>query len=195
MRLWGPAPVLRLRHGVTVQAARGELAAIAARLTAAYSPRRPLSAYIIPLWMSYYQPPSIFGSFLGGTVTMVLIIACANLATMMLARGMARRRETAIRIALGASRRAIVRQVLAECALLVAAGLAIGVLLTIWALHVIPHFATPYVPNIGDLEPVPSWRVFSFALGATIATILIAGALPALRAASPDPSEPMKEGA
>lgn len=195
IRLWGPIPVLRLRRGVTIQAARGELAAIAARLTAAYSPRRPLGARIIPLWMSYYQPPSIFGSFLGGTVTMVLIIACANLATMMLARGMARRRETAIRIALGASRRVVISHVLAECTLIVVAGLAIGVLLTVWSLRIIPHFATPYVPSIGDLDPVPSWRVFVFALAATIATMIVAGALPALHAAATDPAEPMKESA
>ena len=195
MRRWGPVSVIRLRRGVTESAARGELAAIAARLTVEYSPRRPLAARIIPLWRSYYSSPSIFNSFLGGTVTMVLIIACANLATMMLARGMARRRETAIRIALGAGRAIIVRHVLAECALIVAAGLAIGVVLTIWALHVIPHFATPYVPSIGDLEPVPSWRVFGFALGATIATMIVAGAIPAIHAAATDPAEPMKESA
>lgn len=195
IRLWGPTPVLRLRRGQTVQEARDELIAIAARLTAARSPRRPLGARVIPLWMSYYQPPSIFGSFLGGTVVMVLIIACANLATMMLARGMARRRETAIRIALGASGRVVISHVLAECALIVGAGLAIGVLLTLWALYVIPHFATPYVPSIGDLNPVPSWRVFGFALGVTIATMIVAGALPAIHAAATDPAEPMKESA
>ena len=195
MRNWGPVPVVRLRRGVTESAARGELAAIAARLTAEYSPRRPLAARLIPLWWSYRSPPSIFNSFLGGTVTMVLIIACANLATMMLARGMARRRETAIRIALGAGRRVVVAHVLAECALIVAAGLAIGVLLTLWALHVIPHVATQYVPSIGDLEPVPSWRVFAFALGATIVTMVVAGALPALHAAATDPAEPLKESA
>ena len=194
IRLWGPVPVLRLRRGVTIPDARVELAGIAARLTAAYSPRRPLGARVIPLWMPY-RPPSVFNSFLGGTVTMVLIIACANLATMMLARGMARRRETAIRIALGAGRRVVVRHVLAECTLIVAAGLAIGVVLTLWALHVIPHFVTPYVPSIGDLEPVPSWRVFGFALGATIATIVVAGAIPAIHAAATDPAEPMKESA
>lgn len=195
--LRGPVPVLRLRRGATVAAARAELASIAARLTAAYSPRRPIAARVFPLWMWSGLPPSLFlfQSFLGGTVTMVLIIACANLATMMLARAMARRRETAIRMALGASRRAVVRQVLAECTLIVAGGLVIGVLLTVWALNVIPHFATPYVPSIGDLQPVPSWRVFGFALGATIATIVVAGALPALRAAATDPAEPMKEGA
>ena len=191
----GPIPVLRLRPGLTAQDARTELTGIAARWTAAYSPRLPIGARIMPLQPPWARPPSVFQSFLGGTVMMVLIIACANLATMMLARGMARRRETAIRMALGASRRVVVRQVLAECALVVGAGLALGVLLTIWALHVIPHFATPYVPNIGDLQPVPSWRVFGFALGATIATMFIAGALPALRAASTDPSEPIKEGA
>ena len=188
----GPIPVLRLRRGMTVAMARTELAAIAVRLTAAYSPRRPIAARIFPLWTPY-AAPSVFQSFLGGTVTMVLIIACAHLATMMLARGMARRRETAIRIALGASRRVVVRHVLAECTLIVAAGLAIGVLLTIWALTVIPYVATPYVPSLGDLQPVPSWRVFGFALGATIATIVVAGALPALRAAATDPAEPMKE--
>ena len=191
---WGPVPVLRLRKGATIQEARGELAAIAARLTAAHSPRRPLGARVFPLWMPY-RAPSVFNSFLGGTVTMVLIIACANLATMMLARGMARRRETAIRIALGAGRRVVVRHVLAECMIIVAAGLAIGVVLTVWALQVIPHFATPYVPSIGDLEPVPSWRVFGFALGATIATMVVAGALPAIHAAATDPAEPMKESA
>ena len=191
----GPIPVLRLRHGMTVQDARTEITGIAARVTAVYSPRLPIGGRIQALQPPWARPPSIFQSFLGGTVMMVLVIACANLATMMLARGMARRRETAIRMALGASRRAVVRQVLTECALIVGAGLVIGVLLTIWALHVIPHFATPYVPNIGDLQPVPSWRVFGFALAATIATIVIAGALPALRAAATDPSEPMKEGA
>src|SRR3954462_482582 len=195
IRLWGPVPVLRLRRGVTIQAARGELAGIAARLTATYSPKRPLGEYVIPLWTSYYQPPSIFSSFLGWTVTMVLIIACANLATMMLARGMARRRETAIRIALGASRQVVVRHVLAECTIIVAAGLAVGGLLTLWALHAIPHFATPSVPSVGDLNPGPSWRVFGFALGATIATMIIAGALPAIHAAATDPAEPMKESA
>ena len=190
----GPIPVLRLRRGMSVQDARTELTGIAARWTAAYSPRLPIGARVMPLQPPWGRPPSVFQSFLGGTVMMVLIIACANLATMMLARGIARRRETAIRMALGASRAVVVRQVVAECGFIVGAGLAIGVLLTLWALHVIPHFATPYVPNIGDLQPVPSWRVFGFALGATIATIALAGALPALRAASTDPAEPMKEG-
>ena len=194
----GPFPVLRLKRGATVQTARTELTFIAARLTALYSPRQPLGARVSPLWIPRGLPNDrtlVMSSFMGGTVAMVLIIACANLGTMMLARGMARRRETAIRIALGASRAIVVRHVLSECILIVTGGVTIGVLLTLWALHVIPHFATPYVPTIGDLEPVPSWRVFGFALLASIATIVSAGALPAIRAAMTDPAEPMKEGA
>jgi predicted permease len=67
-------------------------------------------------------------------------------------------------------------------------------MLTWWALYVLPHFTIPSVPQLGDLLPVPSWRVFCFALGASIGTILCAGALPAWRAAMTDPAEPMKEG-
>jgi putative ABC transport system permease protein len=194
----GPFAVLHLRRGATITSARGELATIVARLTAMYSPRRPIGTRVSAL-QAYEASPNEFtvitSSFTGGVVTMVLIIACANLGTMMLARGMARRRETAIRIALGANRRAVVGHVLTECTLIVSAGIAIGLLLTLWAIRVIPHFATPYVPTIGDLQPVPSWRVFGFALVASIATIVLAGALPAIHAATTDPAEPMKEGA
>jgi putative ABC transport system permease protein len=194
----GPWPVLRLRRGATISSARGELAAIAARLTVTYSPRMPLGARVSALAAQAASPNEstfITSSFTAGVVTMILIIACANLGTMMLARGMARRRETAIRIALGANRRAVVWQVLAECAVVVTAGVAIGLLLTLWAIHIVPHFATPFVPTIGDLQPVPSWRVFGFALLASTATIVFAGALPAIHAATTDPAEPMKEGA
>ena len=189
----GPFAVLRLKRGETVQTARTELTGIAARLTATYSPRRPVAARVEPMSLAWREP--LFPSFLGVTVTMVLVIACANLGTMMLARGMARRRETSIRIALGANRTAIARQVLVECGMIVGLGVIIGLLLTLWALYLIPHFVTPYVPSLGDLDPVPSWRVFGFALIAAIVTMLLAGTVPALRAACTDPAEPMKESA
>lgn len=193
----GPWPVLHLRRGATITSARAELSVIAAHLTTTYSPRHPIGARVNALgtgrWSANQSTITTF-RFTGGVVTMVLIIACANLGTMMLARGMARRRETAIRIALGANRRAIVGHVLTECGLIVSAGIAIGLLLTLWSVRVIPHFATPYVPTIGDLRPVPSWRVFGFALLVSVATLFLAGALPAIHAATTDPAEPMKEG-
>ena len=194
----GPWPVLHLRRGATISSARAELAAVAAYLTTTYSPRHPIGARVSALAtnpVSTRDFTYVSSSFTGSVVTMVLIIACANLGTMMLARGMARRRETAIRIALGANRRAVMRHVLTECGLIVSTGIAIGLLLTLWSIRVVPHFATPYVPTIGDLQPIPSWRVFGFALLLSIATIVFAGALPAIHAAMIDPAEPMKEGA
>ncbi|HZI41903.1 MAG TPA: ABC transporter permease [Gemmatimonadaceae bacterium] len=191
----GSALILRLKPGVTVDAARAELSIVSARLTAELTPKRPLSSVLTPIGFYFSAPRSVFPSFILGTVMMVLIIACANLGTMMIARGIARRRETAIRIALGAGRGDVARHVLSESAVVVGGGLAVGLLLTLWALRVLPHFTLPWVPQLGDLNPMPSWRVFSFAFAAAVATIVFAGLIPALRATSTDPVEPMKEAA
>ena len=197
VRISGLFPLLHLKGGVTPEMIRGELMLVAARLSAEYTPKPPLSAAPLVGFGSgggYLQRSTFPPSFIFGTVVMVLIIACANLGTMMIARGTARRRETAIRIALGAGRRDIIRDVLCECLLIGAAGVTLAILLCWWALYLVPHFTIPSVPQLGDLQPVPSWRVFAFALAASLATILCAGALPAWRAAATDPAEPMKEG-
>ena len=190
---FGPSEVMRLKPGVSLNAADAELSVVAARLTAELTPKHPLSARVVPIGFYFWAPQSVFPSFILGTVAMVLIIACANLGTMMIARGMARRRETAIQIALGASGQDVIRNVISECAVVVAGGIAVGLLLTLWSLRVLPHFAIPWVPQLGDLDPRPSWRVFTFALAAAVATIVFAGAIPALRAAATDPAEPLKE--
>ena len=191
----GPIPVLRLKHGVAMETARTDIARVAAELSAAYSPTRQVATRLTPLQIGVFDPwKPAFSSFIPATVAMVLVIACANLGTLMLARGMARRRETAIRIALGATGGVVVRQVLAECAVVVGAGAVVGGLLTLWALRVLPHFATPYVPTLGDIAPVPSWRVFVFVLLSSVAMLSLAGLLPAWRASRTDPAEPMKEG-
>ncbi|HEY2853008.1 MAG TPA: ABC transporter permease [Gemmatimonadaceae bacterium] len=197
VRSYGPIPVLHLRPGVTRKAVSNELMLVARRLSAEYTPDHPLYSNMIGGEVGvggWFVGQSMYPPFIFGTVVMVLIIACANLGTMMIARGTARRRETAIRIAVGAARRDIIREVLCECLLLGLLGLTLGILLCWWALYILPHFTIPWVPTLGDLQPVPSWRVFAFALGASLATILSAGALPAWRAASTDPAEPMKEG-
>ena len=194
----GPFPLVRLKPGATQDAAEAELGVVAAHLTAEYSPNYPFTGRLLALRgapdLSLRGWRGTYGAMME-TVLAVLLIACANLGTMLLARGMARRRELAIRVALGASPRAIISHVLTECAIIIVAGVAIGMLLTFWALYLLPHFATRYVPAIGDLEPVPSWRVFLFAVLAAAVTLALAGALPALRAAATDPSEPIKEGA
>jgi len=195
LRRYGPAAILHLRPGVPFATAGAEIDLVAKNLTAEYSPKAPLSVWIWPIGGREGPRLGYFSGFVFSTLMMVLIIACANLATMLVARGLARRRETAIRVALGASRSDVVRSVLVECGLITAGGLALGTLLTFWALYVLPHLTIPWVQRLGDLQPVPSWRVFAFAFGASALTVIVAGSVPALRAAAVDPSEPMKEGA
>src|SRR6185503_7935191 len=100
-----------------------------------------------------------------------------------------------IRIALGASGRLVATQVLMECALIVGVGNTIGVVLTLWTVSLLPHYAAPYVPGIGDMDPSPSWRVFAFAVAIAAIALTLGGALPAMRAAAADPAEPIKDGA
>ena len=186
--------VLRLKAGISVDVARGELDQIGKRLAVQFAQKQPFSAWLVPISQTIWGRVP-FSPFVFGGVVMVLVIACANLATMMIARGIARRRETAICVALGASRREIVRGVLVECSLVVLAGVTSGMLLTSWALYLLPHSTIPWVAKIGDLQPTPSWRVFAFALLAATVTVGAAGLFPAMRAASVDPAEPMKEAA
>ena len=190
----GPRLVLRLRASATRAAIDADLAVIAARLTAEHgTPAYPLAAQVIPLG---FEPPRLdaFYGVMLVTAAVVLVIACANLATLLLARGEARRRELAVRLALGASRGAIVRHVMLECAIVALLGAALGLLLTSWALHLVAAWAPPYVPHLGEYVPQLSWRVFAFALAAAMLVLLLAGLLPALRAAATPPAEPMKDG-
>jgi len=195
-RALGPTPLIHLRPGVTRQAAEMELSVIATQLSKTYARGKPIGGRLTALRdVSRDRGLDGFSKYMLIVVVAVLLIACGNLGTMLLARGIARRREIAIRVALGASRRVIIGQVLTECGLVIGGGVAVGLVLTLWATYLLPHYATPYVPSIGDLQPVPSWRVFSFAVVAALLTLVLAGALPARRAAATDPAEPMKEGA
>jgi predicted permease len=202
---FGPHAVVRVRPGVTRDALQREMDVVIAGLNAAVAPRSPVAVRLLSFTGGNGGNCFIvFGSCSrltsgGGpmfaVVATVLLIACANLGTMLLARGMARRREIAIRIALGATKRAIATQVLTECAMIVGSGVALGILLTSWAVYLVPHYATPYANGIGDMNPTPSWRVFAFAFVIAGVTLTLATALPAWRAAGVDPAEPIKEGA
>lgn len=127
-------------------------------------------------------------------VATILLIACANVANMQLARGIGRRRELALRSALGASRRRIIAHLLLESVLLATTGLVLGILLTSWA-TVGMHAVIP--PSIGKLvvEPRWSWRVFAIAIAATISTIVLVGVGPSIVVSRVDPNELLKSGA
>jgi predicted permease len=125
-------------------------------------------------------------------VALVLVIACANIANLLLARATARRHELSVRLALGASRWRLARLLLAESLVLSIAGAAFGVLVAIWGSRLlVAQLSTTTSRVFLDLRF--DWRIFAFTVGATVATTLLFGTVPALRAAAIAPMEAIKE--
>jgi predicted permease len=126
----------------------------------------------------------VLGALLGVTV-LVLLIACANIANLLLARAGARSKEVAIRLALGARRTTVVRQLLAESALLAGAGCAAGLALAWAGRNGLMSFVPP-APFPVEMNLALNWRVIGFALAITAVTTVLFGLVPALRASRPD---------
>jgi ABC-type antimicrobial peptide transport system permease subunit len=138
---------------------------------------RTSGEYERPLWL------------LLATTAMVLLIACANLANLMLARATAREREIAVRLALGASRVRIARQLLAESVLIAVAGAGAGAVLAQWLSRVLVASLATQNDRV-FLEVAGDWRVFSFIAMLAGATCLLFGLLPAIRATATAPATP-----
>src|SRR5262249_17386376 len=120
-----------------------------------------------------------------GMVGLVLLIACANVANLLIARALARQKEISVRLSLGASRGQLIRQLLVESMLLSLIGAAVGVLLSFG----ITRALLAFVPAEGNpllIRPTPDLRILLFTLGITALTGLIFGLVPALRATRPD---------
>ncbi|HEX6535158.1 MAG TPA: ABC transporter permease [Gemmatimonadaceae bacterium] len=193
----GVAIWYRRERGVSAGQVQTELAAIAARVSAEHRLLdKPIHYRTWQPFSSPFRPAADPVHFvLGGAVAVVLLIACANLSNLLLARGVARRRELAIRAALGASRGALARLVLAECALIVAAGAVVGGVVTLWANDIVRLTVPRALLELGLIEPRTSWRAFAFALLIALGTMVVFGLLPALRAAATDPNDALKDGA
>ncbi len=178
----------RLTPGVTVSQADAELRTIGEALEKAYpqdNRGKGLRAMALALVPGRIDAVASFLGLLLAIVSLVLVAACVNLAGMMLARASARAREIAVRLAIGASRARLARQLITETALLFVAGGAAALLLTRWLtallLAVMPALPIP----VGVDMPI-DWRVMLFAVGVSLAAAILSGLAPALQASRPN---------
>ena len=179
----------RLKPNVTPRQAEASLNVLAAQVGKEYPDTD--EGETIQLMPPGFVIPSIRGAFVSltailmATVGLVLLIACTNLASLLLARAQERRREIAIRLAMGAGRLRLVRQLLTESALLALMGGALGVLLALWIINLVVAFKPPLdVPVTIELRL--DWRVLVFSLFVSLITGIVFGLVPALQATKPD---------
>ncbi|HVE78695.1 MAG TPA: ABC transporter permease [Gemmatimonadaceae bacterium] len=186
--------VARLRRDVTAEAAKQETDAIAQRLAEQYpaSNKQMTSSIIQPLHEQMVGDVRKALVAILGAVGLVLLIACANVANLMLVRATARETEVAVRAALGAGRGRIIRQFLTESLILSLAGATAGVVLASWLLRLVARFGPEDIPRLADVA------LDGRALGVTalvaVATGVVFGLIPALQSAAPDLARTLREG-
>ncbi len=192
--------LVRLKPGVTIDSAEAALDSLTHHLDEeSLDPernRRGRRLHLLPGGTVFPLPreamPILFG-FYGTLMVLILTIACMNLTNMLLARAASRRREVAIRLAIGASRARLIRQLLTESVLLsMCAGIA-GLLLTVWLTHAANGLKVPVqIPYQFDISP--DWRVLLFTLAVSLVTGLLFGLAPALETVKTNLVSSLKEG-
>lgn len=183
----------KVKKGVSIEQARAELEAITARIAAEH----PDTNSGCGVHVTSYREENVHNFkkltlLVMGAVLFVHLIACANVANLLLARGATRAKEIGIRLALGASRRQIIRQLLAESIVLGMVGSAVGLLFAVWGVDLMVTALPNEVPYWIQFDF--DWRVFSFALGIGAVSSIVFGLFPALQAANPRLIDSLREG-
>ncbi|MGH9971007.1 MAG: ABC transporter permease [Pyrinomonadaceae bacterium] len=184
--------VARLKPGATLAQAQADMDNIALNLEKQYPDSNAgTRVRIRPLLEIYVSDVRSTLWVLFGAVAFVLLIACANIANLLLARASARQREMAIRSALGAGRWRIARQLLTESVLLSLLGGTLGLLLARWGIELILYISPDAIPRSREISL--DWRVLTFTIGISVLTGILFGLMPALQAGVVDVQETLKE--
>ena len=185
--------IARLAPNATIAAAQEELSAVAARLRREYPSDNPATdARVVDLQRDLVGDLSDQLRILLGAVVFVLLVACVNLASASLARGTARGREMAIRLALGSGRQRLARQLLTESTLLAVVGGVAGVGVASWIVRVLVRLAPASIPRPASIGL--DGNVLAFALGVSVVTGLIIGLMPALLSSDVSPAAALTGG-
>ncbi|HKQ07298.1 MAG TPA: ABC transporter permease [Blastocatellia bacterium] len=183
----------RLKDGITVEQAQAQFNQVAAALAEQYPANDAnLTVQVSPLLEEQVRFIRPILWIMLGAVGFVLLIACANVANLLLARAMARQKEIAIRTAMGASRWQIVRQLLTESMLLAIVGGGLGVLLAVWAIDLLVAFAPANIPRVREVGV--DGAVLGFTLVVALVTGILFGLAPAVQVSKSDLNETLKEG-
>ncbi|HET7114800.1 MAG TPA: ABC transporter permease [Pyrinomonadaceae bacterium] len=185
--------IARLKPGVTQEQAQTEIASIGARLSQQYPDENSNKSLrlesALAAMVGDVRPALLV---LLGAVACVLLIACANVANLLLARSTSRHKEMAIRAAMGASRTRVIRQLLTESVLLSLVGGAVGLLLAVWWSDLLVALGKDDIPRA--VHVAIDWRVLGFTIGVSVLTGLIFGLVPAFHSSKSELIESLKEG-
>ena len=182
----------RLKTGVTLATAQADLSTIAARFATLYQRNQGRGVVVRPYRDVLVKDYRLGLIVLLSAVAAVLLIACANVANLLLARGSARRRELAVRTALGASRGRILRQLIAESMLLAAIGGLGGALLALWGIEALIRMSPLQIPRLHAVQVDRIALLFTAVI--SMATGVVSGLVPALQLSRANPGESLKDG-
>ena len=186
----------RLKPGVTVQQAQAELFLITQQAsTQVKDPPKVAAVDVHPLHQQLVGGVRLTLLVLWGAVVLVMLLACANVANLMLSRTVARQREMAVRAAVGARRWQLIRQLLGESMILGILGGALGLILAVWAVSAIASLVPKgFASSVHDLNAIGlDWRVFGFTLALSLLMALIFGIVPAITGSRPDLLKVLRE--